>query len=114
MNFGNRLDLCIDQGATFTQQLTIKADDGNNIVGIETSDLRGQIRTDYDSSTVAGSFTFAWVDHAEGVADMTLSATVSAAIAGGNYVYDVELALANGTVYRIMEGRVKVRPEVTR
>ena len=114
MSYGNKLDLCINQGATFTQQLTIKATNGANITGISTGNLRSQIRVDYNSVAVTAAFTFDWVDHDNGIANMILDATTSAGIAAGNYVYDVELYLVSGTVYRVMEGKIKVRPEVTK
>ena len=114
MSYGNKLDLCINQGATFTQQLTIKASNGANISGIATGELRSQIRVDYNSVSVTASFTFEWVDHSNGVVNMILPATTSATVAAGNYVYDVELYLLDGTVYRVMEGKIKVRPEVTK
>lgn len=110
----NKFDMCVNQGATYTQQLTIKASDGSNIDGISTATLASQIRSSYTSSTVVASFTFTWVDHANGVVTMSLSATTTTGIPAGDYVYDTELTLPSGTVYRILEGKVKVRPEVTR
>jgi hypothetical protein len=115
MSYGNKLDLCINQGATFTQQLTIKASNGANIANIGTAELRSQLRTSYEAVAPTASFSFTWVDHSNGIANMTMAATVTAGIpAGSNYVYDVELYFLDGTVYRVLQGKAKVSPEVTK
>lgn len=113
-NYGNKLNLVVQQGATFIQTLNLKADDGENIAGIATAELRSQIRASASSAAVVESFDFTWVDHVNGVATMGLSATKTTGIAAGNYVYDVELYFPDDTVYRLFEGKVKVTAEVTK
>ena len=110
----NNLDITIDQGATFTQRLTIKSSDGSNIADIATTTIASQLRVDYSSSDIAASFTFSWIDHTNGIVDMILTAPSSAALTGVRYVYDVNLTFASGVVIRLLEGRAKVRPEVTK
>ena len=114
-SLGNKLNLVVQQGATFTQQITLKASDGSSIPDIIDADLRGQIRTTYDAASVTASFSFNWVDHAEGIANMVIEANVTNLMSAGNYVYDVELFwTVEGTVWRILEGKLKVTPEVTK
>ena len=45
---------------------------------------------------------------------MQMTASTTAAIEEGVYVYDVEITNSAGTVTRIMEGSITVNPEVTR
>lgn len=115
-NFGNKLNIVIQQGATFTQTLNLKGSDGSNIVDIANAELRGQIRTGYDAAAVTAAFTFTWTDHNNGVAEMTIDAddTKDIPYLAAGYVYDVELYWASGIVWRVLEGKVKVTQEVTK
>jgi hypothetical protein len=49
-----------------------------------------------------------------GIVSMELTASNTANIRPGRYVYDVELADSNGVVTRIFEGVATVLPNVTR
>lgn len=109
----NKLNIVIQQGATFTMQLDIKAEDGEPIVDIETADLRGQIRTSYAASAATAAFTFTWLDNF-GKSTMTMSATTTTTVPAAEYVYDVELYFPTGVVWRIIEGKAKVTPEATK
>ena len=48
-----------------------------------------------------------------GQVTLSLTATVTAGLASGRYVYDVELTTGS-TVSRVLEGLVTVSPEVTK
>ena len=69
------------------------------------------MRKSYDATT-ATSFTTAKVD-ATGVVTLSLTATETAAVKAGRYVYDVEIASSTETL-RVLEGLVTVTPNVTR
>ena len=103
-------NLVIDQGQTFSFELTLSNADGTakNLSGYTTT---SQMRKSYYSST-ATSFTTAQVD-ATGTITISLTATQTSAIKAGRYVYDIEIASSSETL-RVLEGIVTVTPEVTR
>jgi len=103
-------NLVIDQGQTFSFELTLSNADGTakNLSGYTTT---SQMRKSYYSST-STSFTTAQVD-ATGTITISLTATQTSAIKAGRYVYDIEIASSSETL-RVLEGIVTVTPEVTR
>ncbi len=102
----------IDQGATFTRQLTVK--DNDSAMDLTGYSVASKMRSTHDSSTVVGTFTCTISDAANGKITMQMTNSTTAAIEEGMYVYDLEITASSGTVTRIMEGRVTVNPEVTR
>ena len=102
----------LDQGATFTRQLTVK-DDGSamNLTGYS---VASKMRSTHDSSTVVGTFTCTISNATGGVITMSMNNSTTAAIEEGIYVYDLEMTSGSGRVTRLMEGRITVNPEVTR
>lgn len=104
--------IVINQGSTFDLEFTLLDDDGNPVDLTGTS-VRGQIRKTYSSTTPVATFTLVGTLSSDGRVLLRLSATETANISSGKYVYDVEWV--NGsTVSRILEGKVIVRPEVTK
>jgi hypothetical protein len=53
------------------------------------------------------------IDALNGEVTLSLTATQTAALTAGRYVYDVELTIGS-TVSRVIEGIVTVTPEVTK
>ena len=113
-----RLDLTIEQGATFTYNLTWR--DGTGAVKALASGwtARLQIR-----ETVASSTTLASLTNTAGIIlastspniVISMSATDTAALSFTDAVYDLELVqTSSSTVYRVLEGKVKLSKEVTR
>ena len=102
----------LDQGATFSRQLTVK-DDGSamNLTGYS---VASKMRSTHDSSTVVGTFTCTISDATAGEITMQMTNSTTAAIEEGIYVYDLEITNSAGTVTRLMEGNITVNPEVTR
>lgn len=102
------------KGATFTKRLTWSID------GIPV-DLTGytahmQARDKYSSPTAI--FTLSTSDGSivlddEGNIDLTIDADVTETFVPKDYVYDLELEVGT-EVYRIIEGKFIVTPEVTR
>ena len=101
----------LDQGATFTRQLTVK-DDGS-VMNLTGYSVASKMRSTHDSSTVAGTFTCTISDASGGKITMNMTASTTADIEEGMYVYDIEITSGAGTVTRLMEGSVTVTPEVT-
>ena len=105
-----KANLIIDQGSTFTTTITLTDDDGNALTLLGYTGA-GQIRKHYTSST-AVSFTVN-ISPSTGEVTLSLTATQTAALTAGRYVYDVELTTGS-IVSRVLEGIVTVTPEVTR
>lgn len=115
------LDLTVNQGATLAIQFTLYDDDGVTPQDLTGYTFRCQGRRSYQSETTEwdldngakGGITVD--DAAAGEFTVTLSDTVTAAIAvGASGVWDVEAEDASGTVTRVAEGKWILSPEVTR
>ena len=103
----------LEQGSTFSRQITVQ-EDGTalNLTGYT---ARMQMRSTHDSSTIALTYTSTIASPASnGIVNLSATATQSAAIEEGIYVYDLEIESSGGVVTRLMEGKVTVTPEVTR
>ena len=108
---GTKVNLLVDQGATFSTAVTLTDDDGN-LVDLDGYQAAGQIRKHYTSSN-STSLTIT-LGGANGTVTMSLSANATANLVAGRYVYDVELTTPSGDVSRIFEGVITVTPQVTR
>jgi hypothetical protein len=108
-----KLDLTIEQGATFSRTITIK-DASNVAVDISTDTFEGQVRKRHQSGTVEANFSFTITDGANGEVTATISATDTAAMDTGEFVYDIEWTNTGTNVVRLLEGTATVTPEVTR
>ncbi len=105
-------NLLIDQGSTFSTTITGYDVDGNllNLAGYSAA---GKIKYNYSTGTSLVDFTTSVQDsYVDGLVDLSLTATETAALIAGDLRYDVEVT--SGTnVIRIQEGLVRVGPEVT-
>lgn len=110
-------DLTVNQGATWSQVINWKTGSPATPVNTTGYTARSQWRSAYASSTVVMELTTGngriSLTNA-GVITLSLTATETAAIAAGRYVYDLELVSSGGQVTRLLEGVVTVTPEVTR
>ena len=102
----------IDQGATFTRQLTVK--ENNSVMDLTGYSVASKMRSTHDSGTVVGTFTCSITTATSGIITMAMTASTTAAIEEGIYVYDLEITSGSGTVTRLLQGEVTVNPEVTR
>lgn len=111
-------DLTIGQGETWSQVLVYKTGTPPAPVNLATYTARMQARSAYASTTVVVELTSAngriSLGTTNGQITLSLSATETAALAAGRYVYDLELVSAGGVVKRLVEGTLTVTPEVTR
>lgn len=108
---GTKVNLVVDQGATFETVLTLTQANGDLI------DLTGytgsaQLRKHYTSSnattinvTLGGN---------NGTVTLGMTANATANVVAGRYVYDVELVDSANVTTRLIEGLVTVTPQVTR
>ncbi len=107
-------NLVIDQGSDFAINLTIK--ELGAVKDLTGYSARAQMRSSRTSSTVAASFTCTVLSPATGgVVQMSLSNSVSSALASGRYFYDLEIHTpSDAVVRRLIQGEVTLNPEVTR
>lgn len=108
------LNLICYQGATFDYLLTWKT--SGTAVDLTGYTARMQVREDFTSSTAVLSLTNGSGITLGGTAGTILLATsagTTAALAAGDYVYDLELVNSN-IVTRLVQGKFTVDPEVTR
>jgi hypothetical protein len=102
-----KLDIEIQQGSTFERVLDFGA------TPLWAFGWRGQIRRAHGDSAVLASFAFEVLP--ENRLKVELTPTQTAALPSGRLVHDIEAFTENDAwVQRIIEGRVRVTPEVTR
>lgn len=107
---GIKVNLVIDQGATFSTSFNL-TDDDDYTYDLSSYTATAKLRRHYESANSV-SFTTEIEDN---VVTLSLTPTETANINSGRYVYDIEL-FDNDTnnVIRIIEGLVFVQPNVTK
>lgn len=105
-----KVNIVIDQGATFNTTFTI-LDENDNPIDFTTYTANSQMRKSYTSST---AYTFDVALSNSGVVTLSMSANATGAITAGRYLYDVEVQATTGVRSRIVEGIVTVTPQITR
>lgn len=97
----------IQQGSTFIRNLRVDAR-----LDLSDYDFRGQIRAGYGTPVLA-SYSFELIDNTG--FEVRLTSAETAAIPAGDYLHDIEIFTEDDEfVARIVEGKVKVTPEVTK
>jgi hypothetical protein len=115
-----KLDLLIEQGATFKHQLQVKQGSGASApaVNLTSYSARMQIRPEVESTTIYISLTNQngriTITPLTGTLDLLISATDTAALSFDVAYYDIEIVSAGGEVTRLLQGKVKLSKEVTR
>jgi hypothetical protein len=104
-----KANIVIDQGTTFASSIEV-LDENDNAIELQEYTARGQLRKTYTSNNAVNFTTTVNT----GILVISLTASQTANITAGRYVYDVELVDAQNTVVRILEGIVTITPEVTR
>lgn len=106
-----------EQGATFRRKLTLKEDSGS-LVNLASYTARMQVRSKPDSSAVIVDLTTEngriELGGTDGTILLKLSATETASIPAGAYVYDLEIVNPHSDVSRLLEGKFVVSRNVTR
>jgi len=105
-----KINIVIDQGATFNTTYTIHniSDEPIDFTGYTAN---SQIRKTYSSSS---AYTFNVGLNSNGQVTLSMGAATTGSIVAGRYVYDVEVEDLTGVRSRIVEGIVTVTPQVTR
>jgi hypothetical protein len=106
-----------DQGATLSFAL-VKRDHRKRVTPFDAVEVRMQVRPSDESpvvvleaSTVNGRIL---ADGYDGRIDVIVPAEVMQDVRAGEYVYDLEIEYADGSVERLIRGRFTVRRERTR
>ena len=106
------LNLTIEQGATYTNNMTVSVD---AVTDISTFTFSGDIKTDKLSDHVLASFTFVKTDAAAGAFTVSLTSTQTASIPAGTHVYDISYVdSSDSSRVRLLEGTATVSGEVTK
>jgi hypothetical protein len=105
----------IEQGATFNLLMTWKID--NVAVNLTGYTARLQARIDVDETDTILSLTTGagiTLGGAAGTISLDQTATQTALLPKGEYVYDLELQSSGGIVTRLLQGELNISAEVTR
>lgn len=107
-------NLSIDQGATFTSDVTVK-DANDNPFNLTGYTAAAKLAKGYASTRTRTDFTATIAaDATTGVVTLALTSTQTAALDAERYVYDLEITqTSSGNVTRVIEGIISVRPQVT-
>ena len=105
-------NLTIEQGATFTSDVTVKDAQGNafNLTGYTA--VAKLAKGFASTKTRTNMTTSIATDATTGVVTLSLTATETAALDAERYVYDLEIT-SGAAVTRVIEGIITVRPQVT-
>jgi hypothetical protein len=105
----------IEQGATFNLLMTWRID--NVPVNLTGYTARLQARIDVDETDTILSLTTGagiTLGGAAGTISLDQTATQTALLPKGEYVYDLELQSSGGIVTRLLQGELNISAEVTR
>lgn len=105
----------IEAGATFNLDFTMYTGGSKwNLTGYS---ARMDIREDIDSVTALISLDSngngITLGGSTGTVEIEIDAATTETFPAGQYVYDLEIEDANGYVWRVIQGKVQVRAEVT-
>lgn len=113
-----KLDLLIEQGSTFKLSLAVKSGVPPTPVNLTGYSARMQVRSDPKSESailsLSSDTTGILIDPIAGTINIEVPATVTSGIIQTSGVYDLEIESASGEVTRLVKGKVKIDPEVTR
>lgn len=112
-------DIEIFQGATWQRKYTWQAGEPATGVDITGAEVRMQVRPSkrsdtvfVNASTVSGEITL--TDAPNGEFTIRLEASTTDDLSFSRAVYDIEIEMTDGTVYRLVEGDACLSREVTR
>lgn len=108
-------DLFLEQGTTFTTQLTL-ADSNGSPYDLNGFTVKSQARKSYYSSNTAIVFNAVAYDASNGVIQLSANATTTATVSSKQkLVYDVMITeTVSNNVTRVLEGQIFVSPSVTK
>ena len=108
------LNITIDQGETYTNTTSVFLADGVTAMNLTGYTVASKMRQNYTSTTAHTITTTITNPATAGKIDSSLTATETSAIKAGYYVYDLEITSSGGVVTRVVEGKIQMKPEVTK
>ena len=107
----------IDQGSDIAIQLEL-VDQNNNKKNLTSYSAAAKMKRTFNSdSSDTTSFSEAVTDATDGILTLSLTNSQTSALKVGSYVYDVEISFvdssANTIIERVLEGKIRVNPNVT-
>ena len=111
-----KYDITIEKGTTFIQEFVYK-DSNSQIIDLTGYTARMQVRQSEPSSTTIFNLTDVdgiTIAPLEGKLSVRIEAADTASISAITAVYDLEIEATDGTVTRLVEGKVAIKQEVTR
>lgn len=106
------VELHIDQGATFTNSLTLTNEVTNANINLALYSVSSKMRRSFYSAN-ASNIVCTITDAQNGAISMTMTAANTALLKAGRYVYDLTITDSASVVTRLIEGPVFVHPKVT-
>ena len=120
-----KLDFYLEQGTDFLRKLIFQ-DSTPALEDLTGQTFRGQIRKSISDSTIVVAFTFTILNQLTNKGEVTFSLTNAQTSSivlkpqnvvtreAQEFAYDIEREFTDGRVERVIEGVIKVSPEVTR
>ena len=107
-------NLRIDQGTTFSSNVTLAGNDGAAF-DLTGHSVEAKMAKGYESTQARITMTTSAANPATGIITLSLTAAQTSALdAPSRYVYDVEVTNnTSNVVTRVIEGIITVRPNVT-
>jgi hypothetical protein len=108
------VELVVDQGTTFNNVINITDDVTNAAVNIANYSFESQVRRSYYSANITANIICTVTNASNGEVTMSISASNTANIKPGRYVFDVKSTNGDNIVDRILEGIITINPSVTK
>jgi hypothetical protein len=107
------IELDLDQGTDFSYDLDLTTDDGTPI-NVTNYTFSSSIKKSYYSTANTATFTITVVNAANGNLRFSIASTITANIKAGRYLFDVKQIDSGNTTSRILEGVIRVNPQITK
>lgn len=101
-----RVNLELSQGADFTYSFVLQDDESDLPVDLSGYSANTVLRKHPESNSY---FSFTSTLNANGEVVLSMNSSVSAQVAGGDWVYEVKLTDGDGRVSKPLSGRIRVR-----
>ena len=108
------VELFMDQGATFNNIINLTDDLTNDSLNISGYLVQSQMRRSYYSANASASISCTITNAANGEITLSLSASETANIKAGRYLFDIQTTDRSNNVVRVLEGIMTVTPRITR
>lgn len=111
------VELYIDQGATFTNTITINDDNTNLPQNVDGYVVTGQLRKSILSENAAANLVCSVADMANGVISFSIDSGNTANLKAGTYLFDIKYTDSKSltpTQTRLLEGIFIVSPSITK